>query len=144
MKRSNAARQEAWEEKKLRRRAQDPTHAPIVKQRIATKKREANQLSQAREACKARAGGRCEANWPGVCPDGPHRGHHAHHVWLKSQGGPDELWNLLYVCRTVHWHAHNIDRAGAEERGIIARGSERRSRLSAPADPKPRWSGDAG
>lgn len=75
-----------------------------------------------------RAAEKCEANWPGVCPTDavtgmplPHRGEHVHHVILRSQGGPDEVWNLLLVCHVVHTHAHDVDRAGAEARGIIRR-----------------------
>jgi hypothetical protein len=34
-----------------------------------------------------------------------------HHVWRRGAGGPDEMWNLIAVCRTAHdWiHAHPFD-----------------------------------
>lgn len=79
------------------------------------------ELVEMKRAVKARSGGRCEANWPGVCPDGPHRGQHVHHVVLRSQGGPDHVDNGLHLCQAVHTHAHDVDRAGAEARGIIRR-----------------------
>lgn len=120
--RSNAAQVQAWERKTMERRRQDPEHAKVMTTRLAKSRRDSSELELAKEACKARAGGRCEANWEGVCPDGPHRGHQAHHIVLRAQGGADQLWNLLYVCRTVHHHAHDVDRAGAEARGIIRRG----------------------
>lgn len=49
----------------------------------------------------------CEAP-TAACPPGRHRGAHAHHVVLRSQGGPDEAHNLLWVCHLAHdWiHAH--------------------------------------
>lgn len=72
-----------------------------------------------RKAVRERSRGLCEANWAGVCPDGPHQGNQSHHRWLRSQGGPDHVDNGLYVCARVHQHAHDVDRAGAELRGII-------------------------
>lgn len=78
-----------------------------------------------RAAVKRRSGGLCEANWEGVCPPGPHRAQHVHHVILKAQGGPDVEWNLLHLCYVVHQHAHDVDRAGAESRGIIRRRTAR-------------------
>ena len=47
----------------------------------------------------------CEASTP-ACPDGRHRGEHAHHVTLRAQGGPDEAWNLLWVCFAGHDFIH--------------------------------------
>ncbi|QOR55380.1 MAG: hypothetical protein SHS37scaffold145_31 [Phage 71_18] len=120
--RSNAAKVQAWERKTMERRRTDPEHAKAMRSRLAKSRRDSSELELAKEACKARAAGLCEANWEGVCPPGAHRGQQAHHVILRSQGGPDQLWNLLFVCSKVHQHAHDVDRAGAEERGIIKRG----------------------
>lgn len=92
-----------------------------------------------RRQVKRRSGGLCEANWPGVCPDGPHPGEEVHHVWLRSQGGPDHVNNGLHLCGRVHDHAHDVDRAGAEARGII------RSRPADPLLPLPAsWPGGIG
>lgn len=77
-----------------------------------------------RIACQdvdSRSRGFCEANVEGVCPPGRHRGEHHHHVILRSQGGPDEAWNLLHICQKAHHWAHNVDRAEAERLGIIRR-----------------------
>lgn len=30
-----------------------------------------------------------------------------HHIIYKSQGGPDELWNLITLCSECHERAHN-------------------------------------
>lgn len=55
--------------------------------------------------------------WDVRCAGRPH----VHHRILRSHGGPDTLENLLLLCDTHHWMAHNIDRAGAERCGIIIR-----------------------
>ena len=89
-----------------------------------TKKRPNRKVTTWRKAVqdvKSRSGGWCEANVPGVCIEGRHKAHHVHHVILRSQGGPDEPWNLLHVCNTAHDWAHNVDRAEAERLGIIRR-----------------------
>ena len=44
---------------------------------------------------------------------------HIHHAVLRSQGGRDHPDDLLLLCEAHHHHAHNVDRAGAEESGII-------------------------
>lgn len=31
----------------------------------------------------------------------------AHHLWRKSQGGPDEEWNLKTLCAAHHHWVHN-------------------------------------
>lgn len=30
-----------------------------------------------------------------------------HHVWRRSQGGPDEAWNLVLLCRAHHSWVHD-------------------------------------
>jgi predicted HNH restriction endonuclease len=32
---------------------------------------------------------------------------HPHHITFKSQGGPDELWNLLTLCMNCHRDVHD-------------------------------------
>ena len=46
---------------------------------------------------------------------------HAHHVRLRSQGGADELDNLVALCPDAHDWCHNRDRAQAEALGLIVR-----------------------
>ena len=46
---------------------------------------------------------------------------HVHHIRLRSQGGKDSLENLVSVCGGAHHQIHNVDRAGAERYGLIAR-----------------------
>ena len=46
---------------------------------------------------------------------------HIHHAVLRSQGGRDHPDDLLVLCDLHHHRAHNVDRAGAEEHGIIRR-----------------------
>lgn len=77
-----------------------------------------------RRACQdvdSRSRGWCEANVEGVCQPGRHKAQEHHHIRLRSQGGPDEAWNLLHICNAVHDWAHNVDRARAEQLGIIQR-----------------------
>jgi hypothetical protein len=66
-----------------------------------------------------RANGRCEARIPGVCTI---RATDCHHVILRSQGGPDEAWNLVALCgpldgregchRWLHAHPAEARRLG--------------------------------
>lgn len=46
---------------------------------------------------------------------------HVHHVVLRSQGGLDHPSDLITVCASAHHHIHNVDRALAEEYGLIRR-----------------------
>lgn len=78
-------------------------------------------MALACEQVDRRSGGLCEANVPGVCRPGPHRGEHHHHIRLRGQGGADEAANLLAICAAGHDWAHNVDRAEAERLGIIRR-----------------------
>lgn len=119
--RSNAAKQREWDRRTLARRLVDPAHAPVAAARLAKQRRQESEWQQAREAVIWRSRGLCEANWQGVCPPGPHAGEHVHHRRLRSQGGTHDVENLLHLCRIVHDHAHNVDRVGAEQRGIIVR-----------------------
>jgi 5-methylcytosine-specific restriction endonuclease McrA len=37
---------------------------------------------------------------------------HVHHVWFRSQGGPDLAWNLLTLCSACHSGVHTAIRNG--------------------------------
>ena len=49
------------------------------------------------------------------------RGMEYHHAVLRSQGGRDHPDDLLLLCDLHHHYVHNVDRAGAEECGLIRR-----------------------
>lgn len=95
------------------------------RERTAPKPRKAGIPEPERRKVRRRSGGWCEANWPEGCGQpGPHAAQHMHHVILQGQGGPDTAENLLHLCHPVHQHAHDVDRAGAEARGIIRRSTD--------------------
>lgn len=62
----------------------------------------------------------CEGATP-ACPDGRHRGAHAHHVVLRARGGSDEAWNLRWLCMAAHEYVHQHP-AWATEHGLMASG----------------------
>ncbi len=68
-----------------------------------------------REALRERANGRCERcrrrDYEVRCD--------AHHRKLKSQGGTDDLQNLLYLCRSCHHWAHTHRDVARTEGWII-------------------------
>ena len=72
-----------------------------------------------RAEVEGRAGSLCEAGVPGVCQI---RGHHAHHVLMRSQGGPDEPHNLLWLCGACHRYVHDHP-AESYEKGWLRRGA---------------------
>jgi hypothetical protein len=83
-------------------------------------------LAMVRELRK-RARDQCEASVQGYCGGD---GQHAHHRLLRSQGGPDDIANMLWLCFACHrwWHDHRADarvakviisRAVAKKEGII-------------------------
>ena len=43
----------------------------------------------------------------------------AHHLLARSQGGPDEMWNGLGLCRLCHRWVHD-NRSAAQARGLLA------------------------
>jgi hypothetical protein len=55
--------------------------------------------------------------WDVACAGKPH----IHHAVLRAQGGRDHPDDLLLLCERHHHYAHDVDRAGAEECGIIRR-----------------------
>jgi hypothetical protein len=45
------------------------------------------------------------------------RGHHRHHRWFRSQGGPDAWANSIYVCARCHHLIHHGSRKSMEALG---------------------------
>lgn len=54
-----------------------------------------------RRGAERRAGGSCEANLLHA-PTCDGTGNQAHHIWPRQHGGPDELWNLMWVHPDCH------------------------------------------
>lgn len=67
-----------------------------------------------RAALKLRNGGCCEACGNPNATD-------PHHRKLQSQGGPDTLSNLLWLCRQCHDHAHKYVRLSRRWGRLIKR-----------------------
>lgn len=48
-----------------------------------------------------------------------------HHIWPKAEGGPDEEWNLVWLCPTSHVNVHELlreyDRVDGEPSWLIRR-----------------------
>lgn len=80
-------------------------------------------------AVHRRSGGVCEAMIPGACV---WAGQQLHHRRMRSQGGADEVVNLLDVCHGCHeWvHRHPADAYG---RGLLVRS------VNSPADTPVRY-----
>lgn len=78
-------------------------------------------LQQARKFVRGRAHERCEIETP-ACTPGWHRGEHAHHVRMRSQGGSDDPGNLLWVCAAGHRWIHD-NPAESYRRGYLQRGA---------------------
>lgn len=83
--------------------------APL--QRRSPMRRRRNASTAYRTARRRRlelAAGRCEARAPGCT----HGAVHTHHIRRRSQGGADELDNLLAVCASCHdWIHRNPEHA---------------------------------
>lgn len=73
---------------------------------------------RSRTWCEDRAKGRCEA---GASPDCRGRGCQAHHRHMRSQGGSDDVANLLWVCEPCHTYIHGHP-AESYEAGWLIRG----------------------
>ena len=71
--------------------------------------------ARAREQVAERCGGRCEARVDGVCTGWLE---HVHHRRLRSQGGTDDLSNLIGCCNSCHRWAHANPRE-ASRLGLI-------------------------
>lgn len=74
-------------------------------------------LLEATEALIEWTGGRCQAQIPWVC-SGP--GVVAHHRRRRSQGGSDDLSNLILLCDACHGHIH-AEPAWAADAGYLLR-----------------------
>jgi hypothetical protein len=44
---------------------------------------------------------------------------HVHHIWFRSQGGPDDIWNLVTLCNACHDGVHTAIKDG--EHGLTVR-----------------------
>lgn len=86
-----------------------------LKPMSAKKRQSATQYRKVRRWVQDRSNGLCEAQTAGVCTG---RGEHAHHILRRSQGGPDEPGNLLWLCAPCHEHAHR-NPAWAYEHGLL-------------------------
>jgi predicted restriction endonuclease len=77
-----------------------------------------------REAVLRRDQWRCQAEARGFALHVRCSGHlHVHHIELGTKR--DVMENVLAVCDRHHRHLHDVDRAGAEEYGLITRRSSR-------------------
>lgn len=74
-------------------------------------------LNRVRPLLAERSAGQCEV---ACSPDCRGRATHAHHRKLRSQGGRNELPNLLHVCIVCHGIIHALG-AEAYERGWLVR-----------------------
>jgi hypothetical protein len=73
-----------------------------------------------REEVLARDRHTCQARARGFAPHVPCRGRlHIHHIVLGTK--VDTMENVLAVCDAHHRHLHDVDRAGAEQFGLIIR-----------------------
>lgn len=73
-----------------------------------------------RPLVRERSGGRCEAGMSERCSG---RGTHVHHRKLRSQGGSNDLANLLDVCAWCHSTIHH-NPARSYDLGLLLRGSD--------------------
>lgn len=71
-----------------------------------------------RLSVEARSHGHCEARLVG-CDE---RGEHVHHILMRSQGGSDDLTNLLMCCRVCHDSIHR-NPALSYSMGLLKRSS---------------------
>lgn len=78
-------------------------------------KKEAN-WAKARRDAMHRSGGRCHASIAQTCS-----GHaeHVHHMKLRSQGGTNELSNLLVCCFSCHEWIHRNPEEAAKKGFLI-------------------------
>ena len=65
----------------------------------------AQELKDVEPALIKRAGGKCEVRVPEACGKG-FRMYHRHHKLMRSQGGGNQLDNLVWVCDGCHTFIH--------------------------------------
>lgn len=46
-------------------------------------------------------------------------GLHIHHILFRSQGGPDEDWNLIALCKYCHDRAHGLSKETTFPRWLL-------------------------
>lgn len=108
----------------LRRKTPMPRPTKTLKRRTPLRAQSAKEVVRFREYLKvrrwvlSRANGLCEAQITGVCEG---RGSHAHHILMRSQGGPDDVGNLLWVCLPCHRRIH-AEPEWSYERGFLRHG----------------------
>jgi hypothetical protein len=83
-------------------RAIAPAGRPMIRTRSPKAARFARELHKVTPALVARAGGRCELAHLEGCEGRLHR----HHRLMRSQGGTNDLSNLLLVCDRHHRYLH--------------------------------------
>lgn len=76
--------------------------------------------SDVKQALLERSLGRCEVAWDGLrCT---RAGDHAHHRLRRSQGGTDDVDNLLWVCAPCHAQIHSWPLASYARGYLLHRG----------------------
>lgn len=96
LRRAGFARRSAEAEQQIRAertRRENPRYGHVKK----------SQYGKVRKWVRDRANDMCEARIADVCAG---RGAHAHHILMRSQGGTDDMGNLIWVCPPCHGHIH--------------------------------------
>lgn len=87
---------------------------PMKRSPLKVKRRGEYQWRKARKAALERSGGRCEGRLP--CCTGT--AEHVHHVVRRSQGGSNEVGNLLALCFRCHEWVH-ANPVAAVKKGLL-------------------------
>lgn len=75
---------------------------PLKRTPFKVKRRSDNEWQKARRVALQRSMGRCEAQWGGCYGTSDH----VHHKRRRSQGGTNDLDNLLVCCAHCHDQIH--------------------------------------
>ncbi len=75
---------------------------PMRRTQFRPKHRRRPGMDGSKAVIRSRSGGVCEAGT--VACTG--KAAHAHHILMRSQGGRDDVSNLLDVCAACHRHIH--------------------------------------
>jgi 5-methylcytosine-specific restriction endonuclease McrA len=78
------------------------------------------EFQDARAAVVVRAHGRCEIRVWDICEG---RVHHIHHQLRRSQGGSNDLDNLLAACNSCHTYLHQNPTEAYAKGWLIRSGS---------------------